>query len=592
MSESLNFGVDPKLAALLGSSYRSTEQAIKELVDNAWDADASEVRITLPAEMSADPVIIEDDGSGMTVGELREDYLKVARDRRSLKGDLTVGKRRRVKGRKGIGKFAGLMVADTMQLVTSARGVRAELMFEREHLIHSHSDFERVRIPLLEKVCSEDDHGTAVSLSNLNRRLSHPNPEKLKRLLLSDYGRNEDFKVFVNGDQATLNDIPGEQHKENQTLPAIGEVKLSFAIAERKQGLKDSGIIVRVNGKPVGDPSYFGLDEMEDVPQDLLKRVYGEVDADGLLDDVTADWGCIVENSLGYSELKSYVQTVIKERLENAFTREFNLLHGRIKQQIDSRLSKLPEHKRDYAQAALKRVIRKFYGDSEDKIHAVVSVFLDALERDEYWEIIKAVHHAEQGDIQKFADALMAFGLLELIMVGRQAKGRIDLLDALDKLIANENTQEKQIHQVFEYNLWLLGVEHALLSSNRSMKNVVETFGKDKYSGQNAAKRPDLLLLTSLNGRFLLIEFKRPSKTISRDDENQAEKYRDELMLKFHPMDIMMIGGVIDSQLRLKPGNDIRYHTYSDVCARSRAEIDWLIKSLAEPRDFKLHLEV
>jgi DNA mismatch repair ATPase MutL len=77
MSESMNFGVDPKLAALLGSSYRSTEQAIKELVDNAWDADASEVRITLPAEMSADPVIIEDDGSGMTVRESREDYLKV-----------------------------------------------------------------------------------------------------------------------------------------------------------------------------------------------------------------------------------------------------------------------------------------------------------------------------------------------------------------------------------------------------------------------------------------------------------------------------------------------------------------------------------
>jgi hypothetical protein len=130
------------------------------------------------------------------------------------------------------------MVADTMQLMTSARGVRAELMFEREHLIHSYSDFERVRIPLLEKVCSEDDHGTTVSLSNLNRRLSHPNPEKLKRLLLSDYGRNEDFKVYVNGDQATLNDIQGEQHKEN---PYDGSMREQILALKRGNGLSATG---------------------------------------------------------------------------------------------------------------------------------------------------------------------------------------------------------------------------------------------------------------------------------------------------------------------------------------------------------------
>lgn len=85
MAESLNFGVDPKLAALLGSSYNSTEKAIKELVDNAWDADAEEVLITLPDQMSSDPIIVSDNGAGMTVQELRNDYLKVARDRRQLR---------------------------------------------------------------------------------------------------------------------------------------------------------------------------------------------------------------------------------------------------------------------------------------------------------------------------------------------------------------------------------------------------------------------------------------------------------------------------------------------------------------------------
>jgi hypothetical protein len=40
MSSHANFRVDPRLTSLLGESYRSTEQALRELVDNAWDADA------------------------------------------------------------------------------------------------------------------------------------------------------------------------------------------------------------------------------------------------------------------------------------------------------------------------------------------------------------------------------------------------------------------------------------------------------------------------------------------------------------------------------------------------------------------------
>jgi hypothetical protein len=40
--------VDPRLAQLLGESYRSTEHALRELVDNAWDADAVNVSISLP----------------------------------------------------------------------------------------------------------------------------------------------------------------------------------------------------------------------------------------------------------------------------------------------------------------------------------------------------------------------------------------------------------------------------------------------------------------------------------------------------------------------------------------------------------------
>jgi hypothetical protein len=85
------------LASLLGESYRLTEQAIKELVDNAWDPDAESVTIELPKSMSSDPIRVHDDGSGMVEGS--PGYLRVARDRRATRGDRTPAKRRLVKGR-------------------------------------------------------------------------------------------------------------------------------------------------------------------------------------------------------------------------------------------------------------------------------------------------------------------------------------------------------------------------------------------------------------------------------------------------------------------------------------------------------------
>jgi hypothetical protein len=83
------FRVDPRLASLLGENYRSTEQAIRELVDNAWDADAGAVQIILPEPLSGQPIVVSDDGCGMTDEALQREYLLIAHDRRSRRGEKT-----------------------------------------------------------------------------------------------------------------------------------------------------------------------------------------------------------------------------------------------------------------------------------------------------------------------------------------------------------------------------------------------------------------------------------------------------------------------------------------------------------------------
>jgi len=94
------FQVDTRLAKLLSENYRSTERALKELVDNAWDADAPSVNILLPEPMTDRPIIVHDSGSGMTEQELLREYLFIASDRRKRRGELTSVKKRKVKGKK------------------------------------------------------------------------------------------------------------------------------------------------------------------------------------------------------------------------------------------------------------------------------------------------------------------------------------------------------------------------------------------------------------------------------------------------------------------------------------------------------------
>ncbi len=48
MDKAAKFKVDPALTKILGESYTSVEAAIKELVDNCYDADSAKVSVDFP----------------------------------------------------------------------------------------------------------------------------------------------------------------------------------------------------------------------------------------------------------------------------------------------------------------------------------------------------------------------------------------------------------------------------------------------------------------------------------------------------------------------------------------------------------------
>ncbi len=395
-----------------------------------------------------------------------------------------------------------------------------------------------------------------------------------------EYGRERDFTIHVNGEPLAHEDLPGQQFSKTISIEGGGEANLKYTLMDNPKAGRYSGIVVRVAGKIVGRPSFFGLEEREDIPKKLLNRLVGEIEADSLADDVTSDWGAIFENSVMFQDLREQVQKHVSSNINKVFKQEVSLAKARRQKEINNRLSKMPAYRREFADRALESVMRKFYGEAEDKIDTMVSLVLDAFERDDYFAVCQTLDQARHADVTTFAEALESFGLLDMAVMAQQAVRRIQFLDALDALAAKPETLEKDMHLALEKNLWVFGPAYALMSSNKTLAKVIDKYTDEEFSGGRADKRPDLFLAQNVSKRYLLVEFKRPSHKLTRDDENQAEKYRDDLTPKFGDMDILIVGGTVDVAMKGRHAPNVTMVAYVDVFSTASTQFDWLIAEL------------
>ncbi|MDX2247474.1 MAG: ATP-binding protein [Bacteroidia bacterium] len=583
MNSNANFKVDPRLAALLGENYRSTELAIKELIDNAYDADADHVWVTLPQPLTNDPILIADDGTGMTENEVRNEYLNIASSRVSRKGERTKLKNRLVKGRKGIGKFAGLMVASLMEVRTRTRGKETYLKIWRDELIRAKNDLEQVNLPIETTLCDPEKSGTEITLSGINQNFTFPNAEKLKRILVMEYGRLSDFQIYVDGERVDIEDIPGDNFENEFTLENGETIQLRYTISDGRKPLRQSGIAIRVGGKIVGQPRFFGLEENEDIPPKLLKRIYGEIVADSLEADVTADWGSVIENSIVLEEIYNRLRPLLEISFREIYDREVSLTKIRLKKRIDTGLSLLPPYRRAYARKVMDKVLRKFYGESEARVGAVISVLLDSFEKNDYWMVMQNFEESRKGEVEDLTHAFTEFGMLDLAMIGQQSTHRLSIIKDIEKLIFHPDTTLNQIRIALTNNLWMLGNPNSLVSTNTELQQVVDMYVRHKFTNGHAIHAPNLLLLQDFNKGFVLLDLKSPDHTLEINDRRRAKEFQADLQvyLPGRDIDVIVIGGALSpGMVGQKASADIRFMSYKGMLSDAKVQLNWLIGEL------------
>ncbi|WP_455450015.1 ATP-binding protein [Natrinema thermotolerans] len=178
-SEKVSFTIDSRLLEELGENLVTRNHvAVGELIKNAYDADATEVVLEFEDTTADDPseseIRIRDDGVGMSLVEVRDDFMRIATtDKIQNPKSETYGREKA--GSKGIGRFACRRLAHELELTTTAY-LEEEDQYERTSMTidwrryETDQEIDQVTFePTVERFSGDEDisTGTVIGLRDL-----------------------------------------------------------------------------------------------------------------------------------------------------------------------------------------------------------------------------------------------------------------------------------------------------------------------------------------------------------------------------------------------------------------------------------------
>lgn len=290
MVEFIPIQIDKSHLSTIGERlYSQSLDLIRELVANAYDADATIVKI----KVDDSSIIVEDNGSGMDRAGL-EQYLTIGSDLKR-KNPLSRKFRRVLIGEFGIGKFAVLSVCDRFEILTRSEKYSATLIFDR-------NDFETRNdwnIPLVEhklEINSDTkETGTRVSLFDVKKPISLFDLERHLIHIFPLTDRN--FSIYLNNNKLSFKYIPGTRFKMREQT-RFGEISGEIILASLMLQKESVGVGIRVRGILIKRETF----NIESLHALSVRRLTGEVNANFL--PITAARNDFIKDTDEYREFE------------------------------------------------------------------------------------------------------------------------------------------------------------------------------------------------------------------------------------------------------------------------------------------------
>ena len=518
--------------------------AFAELVANSWDAGATRVDITIP-DKQGEPIIIEDNGSGMTDEEFRSRWMVFAYNRVNHQGEYiefvapdSTRIRRVAYGRNGVGRHSLVCFDNYYSIETWKDGCmnKYKISVCGGDAAFSIDDFSQT---------SKEGNGTKITVNAIKH---FPDASSISKTLGYKFMFDPQFEIYVNGSRVEYHNtlLPA---KEDTIVTQYGNIQIFiYRIPDGEKATSNNGIAIWVNSRLVGRPAWtIGEYKIEDARRKFALKHVIIVKADFLIDDVAYDWAGFRKTEPVHEAYKKLATYLRKYRIE--------YYKGKTTEVRDEALRSNKEAIRSLSIPAVYNLKQFFdtYLEQKpeieiDELNIIISSLINVLNNEHGLSLLAKLSEMSDPDISNLDKLLDEWSVSDIKTVLDEINSRVVVIDAIQKLCADPKTDELHVlHPLITQARWLFGIEYD--NPNYTFNRRLSTVMKGLLDGElkedttiNWNKRPDLVIASDYTisatcteaidendivyvDKILIIELKKGGFTIGKKEIGQAEGY-------------------------------------------------------------------
>lgn len=592
------------LEALGINMYATIGKCLVEFVANAYDAEAGRVAITIPVDRiqaaragvkadakeavrkrERDPftllltplpddiaIIIEDDGHGMSPGDVEHRFLPINRKRRqdSATREETVLKSetglRNVMGRKGLGKLAGFGAATKVVVTTKRRGETFATTFILDDArIRLAEDIGTVPIPAsYEDGLPVEDHGTRITLNGLKSDAVRFSVDTISNAIRTAFFGIEpaELAISVNGSPvtpeepdfdftypagATLDDLSAAVVNVDDVAPVEVRYLVGFHPQGRNLPTARRGARIYCNKRLAAGPSLFGLPTgMHNFhSQSYMECIVraDELDQHGI-DLVNTNRTQLREDNEIVRALIEFVEDAMRKALAAHAKWKEEKVDGDIERSMTAKaIMRVTDALEGRAKASAKKLLRALaveHGAGSREFAELAPLVAQSVNAGEVLIRLSELGH-DPKSLHVVAQNLIELADIEKSDALKNYRGKRNGIAALLKLIHEGEGDlwkrkgiEGELHALLKEQPWLIRPEYSrYVTSDQNLAKVSTAIaahlGVDRQvTALDDAKRPDLVFIMSDGGaphQINVVELKSPSLPLTNPHLSQLEGY-------------------------------------------------------------------
>lgn len=533
--------------------YSSFPPVIAELISNSYDADAENVEIKINYDEKV--VTVTDDGTGMNHDELNQNFLVIGRNRRKAEGTgVSKAKKRKVTGKKGLGKLAVFGIAKTIEVYSIKDGVKNAFSINYDEM-KAESESEYKPKVICENENTNEQSGTVVKIKeikqstimgiedlayNLSRRFSFYDAEFEVKLIDENSQQEQPITKSIYFEKLEkefewkfpedfLNDINSvEEFKRLKDHGITGRVYTKSTPLRKK----DSGFLLYVRNKLASENVFF-----DDRANDRFNSyVTGFFNIDFIDDSDEEDYISTARQSILWEENDNTIQ--LKHDLNKLVSKVSAMWRDSRKKKKEEQLQ-LPK---DFYKGMTKLEISSINKVKDTMLtNSIETDNIDSLKR--ILDSMKTLYKFEsfQNYIAELDDEDLTVDKVEKITadweyieskeLAKISIGRIKAIEQFERYVKNDASETKVIQPFLEKFPWILDPRITTFERELTFKTILkENFPDNELEERN--RRLDFLC-NLVNGELIIIELKRPRIKISLKEIRQAREY-ERFLLKNH----------------------------------------------------------